>query len=60
VVPTILVRVGGGGASPVDFACGTSAGRIGNSIFDVRFDPASGLSNFGPVGGAGEFNVDLG
>jgi hypothetical protein len=60
VLPTTLARVGGGGLSPVDFACGTSSGRIGNSIFDVRFDPASGLSNFGPVGGAGEFNVDLG
>jgi len=60
VLPLTLTRVGGGGASPVDFACGNTAGRIGNSIFDVRFDPASGLSNFGPVGGAGEFNVDLG
>lgn len=59
-VPTTLARLGGGGLSPVDFACGATAGRVGNSIFDVRFDPASGLSNFGPVGGAGAFNVDLG
>ena len=35
-----LTRVGGGGLSPVDFACGATAGRIGNSIFDTRFSPA--------------------
>ena len=60
VVPAQLTRMGGGGLSPVDFACGATSGRVGNSIFDTRFSPAGGLSDFGPVGGAGEFNVDLG
>ncbi len=60
VLPAQLTRVGGGGLSPVDFSCGATAGRIGNSIFDTRFSPAGGLSDFGPVGGGGEFNVDLG
>lgn len=44
----------------MDLSCGATSGRIGNSLFNQRFDPAAGLSNFGPVQGVGEFNVELG
>jgi len=56
--PLALNKQGGTGSVPVSY--GATSAEITNDIIVNRFNPATGIPNFGPVGSPGTFTITLG
>jgi hypothetical protein len=57
-VPVAFNKVGGTGSVP--FSCGSTSALITNDVIVQRFNPSSGIADFGPIAAPGTITVALG